>query len=221
MVADDFKIVVLISGSGSNLQTLINATREQQIPAKIAAVISNCEDAFGLERARNAGIPALVLDHKQYATREAFDNELATLIDRYQPDLVVLAGFMRILSTAFVERYLGRMINIHPSLLPQYPGLNTHQRAIEAGDHIHGASVHYVIPELDAGPVIVQGHIEIKREENAEQLAGRVLSQVEHQIYPKAVRWLAEGRIEFRDNRVFKDQEPLAVGGYQINYENN
>lgn len=221
MIQDDFKIVVLISGSGSNLQTLINAVAEQRIPAEISAVISNREDAFGLERARNAGIPALVLDHKQYSSREAFDNELSTLIDQYQPDLVVLAGFMRILSNDFVERYLGRMINIHPSLLPKYPGLHTHQRALEAGDAIHGASVHYVIPELDAGPVILQGQIEIKPAENAEQLASRVLAQVEHKIYPQAVEWIASRRIEFQQNRVFKDQEPLPVGGYQIDYENN
>lgn len=216
--ADNFNIVVLISGSGSNLQSIINACADGQIPARISAVISNREDAFGLQRAEKAGIPALVLKHQEFNSREKFDGELAALIDRYRPDLVVLAGFMRILSAPFVERYLGRMINIHPSLLPRYPGLNTHQRVLDAGDSQHGASVHYVIPELDAGPVIIQGVITLAPEDNAEQLAGKVLTQVEHRIYPQAIAWIAEQRIKYIDGQTYLDQEPLPACGYQISY---
>ncbi len=213
------KIVVLISGSGSNLQSLIDAIDTGKVTASIKAVISNREQAYGLQRAAKAGIPGLLLNHQDFSSREAFDTELASLIDRYQPDLVVLAGFMRILSNSFVERYLGRLINIHPSLLPLYPGLNTHQRALDAGDREHGASIHFVIPELDAGPVIVQGRIKINESDSAEILASRVLTQVEHQLYPKAINWIAQGRVQYDTGKVYFDGEPLPTQGRQINYD--
>ncbi len=215
------RIVVLISGSGSNLQALIDATNNGPVDATIEAVISNKKDAYGLERAAKAGIPGLVLEHQNFSSREAFDAELANLIDRYEPDLVVLAGFMRILSQNFVQRYLGKLVNIHPSLLPRYPGLHTHQRALESGDKDHGASIHFVIPELDAGPVLLQGVIRIQEGESADQLASRILRQVEHKIYPKAISWIAQGRVQFQSGKVYLDKEPLPVEGRQINYNNS
>lgn len=209
---------MLISGGGSNLQSIINACASGQIPATLCAVISNREDAFGLTRAEQAGIPALVLKHQAFSSREDFDHALAALIDEYQPDLVVLAGFMRILSTDFVTRYLGRLINIHPSLLPKYPGLDTHRRALQAGDQTHGASVHFVIPELDAGPVIIQGIVTVQPDDNPETLANRVLTQVEHRIYPQAIEWLATHRVAYQGGVVLLDKEPLPASGYQIHY---
>ncbi|MCF7981619.1 MAG: phosphoribosylglycinamide formyltransferase [Pseudomonadales bacterium] len=213
-----FSLVVLISGGGSNLQSIINACENGQIPATIKAVISNKNDAFGLERAKKASIPALVLKHQDFTSRESFDLALAALIDQYQPDLLVLAGFMRILSPSFVERYLGRLINIHPSLLPLYPGLNTHQRALDADDKFHGASVHFVTPELDAGPVIIQGIIPVADNDNIQSLADKVLTKVEHLIYPQAITWIATQRITLNDRIVYLDNEPLPVSGYQIHY---
>lgn len=185
-------VLVLISGSGSNLQALINAQAEA--PYRIVAVISNVADAFGLERARRAGIPAEVLSHRAFADRAAYDRALSELIDRYAPGLVVLAGFMRILTPGFVARYAGRMMNIHPSLLPKYRGLHTHQRVLEAGDQEHGASVHFVTDELDGGPLIIQARVPVLPSDDAESLAARVLTR-EHRIYPLAVRWFAEGRL--------------------------
>ncbi len=183
-------IVVLISGSGSNLQSIIDAG----LPIKIRAVISNRADAYGLTRAEAAGIPTAVLDHKGFADRESYDAALQRLIDSYQPKLLVLAGFMRILSDGFVRHYEGRMMNIHPSLLPKYRGLNTHARAIEAGDKEAGCSVHFVTPELDAGPIIIQARVPIQEEDTPETLAARVLEQ-EHRIYPEAIRRFAEGEL--------------------------
>jgi phosphoribosylglycinamide formyltransferase-1 len=186
------RVAVLISGSGSNLQALIDA--QADAPYRIVAVISNVADAFGLERARRAGIPAEVLRHRAYADRAAYDQALGDLIDRYEPGLVVLAGFMRILTPGFVARYAGRMMNIHPSLLPKFRGLHTHQRALDAGESVHGASVHFVTDELDGGPLIVQARIPVLPGDDAETLAARVLTR-EHRIYPLAVRWFAEGRL--------------------------
>jgi len=219
MTNRDFNIVVLISGAGSNLQSLINACQAKEIPATLSAVISNRAEAFGLTRAQEAGVSTHVLSHKAFPTREAFDRALAQLIDQYQPDLVVLAGFMRILSAEFVNRYLGRLINIHPSLLPKYPGLDTHSRVMQAGDTRHGASVHFVIPELDAGPVIIQGIIPVHNDDTAETLASRILTKVEHQIYPRAVQWLATGRVVYSDGGVLLDGEPLPTSGHQIHYD--
>lgn len=200
-------VLVLISGSGSNLQALIDA--QADAPYRIVAVISNVADAFGLERARRAGIPAEVLSHRTYGDRAAYDQALAALIDRYGPDLVVLAGFMRILTPAFVARYAGRMMNIHPSLLPKLRGLHTHQRALEAGETEHGASVHFVTDELDGGPLIIQARVPVLPGDDAETLAARVLTR-EHRIYPQAVRWFAEGRLMMgADGRPRLDGEVL------------
>ncbi|HEX9802662.1 MAG TPA: phosphoribosylglycinamide formyltransferase [Gammaproteobacteria bacterium] len=183
-------VVVLISGSGSNLQAIIDA----DLPITIRAVISNRADAYGLTRAEQAGIPTAVLDHKAYPDRESYDAALQELIDSYRPGLLVLAGFMRILSDGFVRHYEGRMINIHPSLLPKYRGLDTHARAIAAGDAEAGCSVHFVTPELDSGPIIIQARVPIRDGDTPETLAARVLEQ-EHRIYPEAIRKFAEGEL--------------------------
>lgn len=191
-------IVILISGRGSNMQAIVQAG----IPgARVAAVLSNRPDAAGLAWAREQGIATEALDHKQYPDRESFDVALAQAIDRYQPDLVVLAGYMRILSASFVERYAGRMMNIHPSLLPAFPGLHTHARALEAGVSQAGCTVHMVTQELDHGPVVVQATVPVLSDDTPETLAARVLVQ-EHRIYPQAVRWFVEGRLQEREGRM-------------------
>lgn len=184
-------IVILISGRGSNMEAIVNAG----IPgARIAAVISNRADAKGLEFAAAHGIATAVVDHKAFASREAFDAALAESIDTHGADLVVLAGFMRVLTDAFVRRYEGRLMNIHPSLLPSFPGLHTHQRAIEAGVRAHGATVHFVTPELDCGPVVIQAVVPVLPDDDEGRLSARVLKQ-EHRIYPQAVRWFVEDRL--------------------------
>ena len=185
-----FSIVVLISGNGSNLQAIIDAEKAGA-PYHVAAVISNHADAFGLQRAERANIPHHVLDHRQYPTRDDFDQALADLIDQYRPQLVVLAGFMRILSNAFVDRFANRLINIHPSLLPKYPGLHTHRRALAAGDHMHGVSIHYVTHELDGGPIIEQAALEILKTDTEASLQQRV-HQLEHVLYPSVISTLAK-----------------------------
>jgi phosphoribosylglycinamide formyltransferase-1 len=191
------RLVVLISGNGSNLQAIIDACRQGSLDAEIAAVISNKPDAYGLQRARQAGITYEVLDHTQFDNREAFDQALMQRIDTYQPGLVVLAGFMRILSSQFVEHYLGHMLNIHPSLLPKYQGLNTHRRALEAGDKVHGASVHFVTADLDSGQVVLQAEIPVLADDDEQSLAARVLEK-EHEIYPQAIQWFAEGKLKLQ-----------------------
>ena len=208
-------VVVLLSGTGSNLQALIDSVRTGDSPVRIRAVISNRADAYGLQRARDAGIDTAVLDHKAFEGREAFDAALVELIDGYQPQLVVLAGFMRILSAGFVRHYQGRLLNIHPSLLPKYKGLHTHQRALEAGDAEHGCSVHFVTEELDGGPLVVQAVIPVELDDTPERLAQRVHSQ-EHQIYPLAVRWFAEGRLRLGEHGALLDGQPLAASGHLI-----
>ena len=185
-------VVVLISGGGSNLQALIEG--QAQWPYGIAAVISNEPDAAGLERARRAGIPAEVLSHRGFADRAAYDQDLAGVIDRYRPGLVALAGFMRILTPGLVARYAGRMLNIHPSLLPKFPGLHTHLQALKAGEREHGASVHFVTAQLDGGPVIAQARVPILPGDEPATLAARVLAR-EHQLYPRIVGWFAQGRL--------------------------
>ena len=196
-------VVVLISGSGSNLGALIEA--QAQWPYRIAAVISNQAAAFGLERARNAGIPAEVLSHRGFPDRAAYDEALARVIDRHAPGLVVLAGFMRILTPGFVAHYASRLLNIHPSLLPRFRGLHTHARALEAGESAHGASVHFVTAELDGGPVIMQARVPILPGDSPDTLAARVLTQ-EHRIYPRVVGWFAQGRLRLgEDGRVRLD----------------
>ncbi len=207
-------VVVLISGSGSNLQALIDSQHEGN-PARIRAVIANRADAFGLTRAKGAGIPTAVLDHKAFDGREAFDAALMELIDAHAPDLVILAGFMRILSPGFVRHYHGRLLNIHPSLLPKYKGLDTHRRALEAGDGEHGCSVHFVTEELDGGPVVLQAALQVKPGDDIESLTQRV-HVAEHQIYPLAMRWFAEGRLRLAEQGAMLDGVTLPVSGYQI-----
>ncbi|MFZ6680888.1 phosphoribosylglycinamide formyltransferase [Undibacterium sp. Tian12W] len=195
------KIVILISGRGSNMQAIVEAAAKQQWPAQIAAVISNRADAGGLEYAANRGIPTAVVVSKQFATREAFDAALQAKIDEFTPDLVVLAGFMRILTAGFVEHYAGRMLNIHPSLLPSFVGLATHQQAIDAGVKVHGVTVHFVTAELDHGPIVAQAVVPVLDDDNEDSLSHRVLEQ-EHQIYPRAVLQFVEGKLRIDGNRV-------------------
>jgi len=211
----DCNVVVLISGSGSNLQALIDSIANDGNPARIAAVISNRADAYGLERARQAGIATRVLDHKQFDGREAFDAALVEAIDGFDPQLVVLAGFMRILTPGFVNHYTGRLLNIHPSLLPKYKGLHTHQRALEAGDSEHGCSVHFVTEELDGGPLVVQAVVPVESGDTPESLAQRVHSQ-EHHIYPLAMRWFAEGRLRLGASGAQLDGKDLPATGHLI-----
>lgn len=208
------KVVVLISGSGSNLQALIDSLQADS-PAQISAVISNRADAFGLQRAAKAGIATQVLDHKAYADREAFDAALIEAIDAYQADLVILAGFMRILTPGFVTHYTGRLLNIHPSLLPKYKGLHTHQRALEAGDAEHGCSVHFVTEELDGGPLVVQAVVPVMADDTPETLAERVHA-AEHQIYPLAMHWFAQGRLQLNERGCQLDGQLLPASGQVI-----
>ncbi|WP_454833358.1 phosphoribosylglycinamide formyltransferase [Pseudomonas veronii] len=208
-------VVVLLSGTGSNLQALIDSTRTGDSPARIAAVISNRSDAYGLQRAREAGIATRPLDHKAFEGREAFDSALVELIDAFNPKLVVLAGFMRILSADFVRHYAGRLLNIHPSLLPKYKGMHTHQRALDAGDSEHGCSVHFVTEELDGGPLVVQAVVPVESDDSAQTLAQRVHTQ-EHRIYPLAVRWFAEGRLILGKQGALLDGQLLAASGHLI-----
>jgi phosphoribosylglycinamide formyltransferase-1 len=202
------RIVVLISGGGTNLQALIDATASGFIPGRIVAVISNEPEAYGLERARRAGIPAEVVDHRAFPSREAFEAELLARIERHRPDVVALAGFMRVLGPRIVAVLRGRMLNIHPSLLPRHRGLHTHRRALEAGEAEHGASVHFVTEELDGGPVILQAAVPVLPGDDEGRLAARVLEK-EHLIYPLAVRWLCQGRVEMTDHGVLLDGRPL------------
>ena len=190
-------LVILISGRGSNMQALINA----QLPCRIAAVISNKPDAPGLAVAKMHGVETLALDQRSYTGREEFDAALAQAIDAHNPDLVVLAGFMRILGEDFVKRYQGKLINVHPSLLPSFPGLHTHKQALKEGVKIHGCTVHFVTAQLDRGPIIIQAAVQIMRDDTEETLAARVLEQ-EHRIYPEAVRWFIEDRLQLSNNGV-------------------
>lgn len=206
-------IVVLISGNGSNLQAIIDACQQKKINGTISAVFSNKAEAFGLERAREAGIPAHTLTASQFASHEAFDRELMLEIDAYAPDLVVLAGYMRILSPPFVAHYRGRLINIHPSLLPKYPGLHTHRQALENGDEVHGTSVHFVTDELDGGPVILQATVPVFEGDNEDDVMARVQAQ-EHAIYPLVVSWFIAGRLAMHDNKAWFDGKRLPVQGY-------
>lgn len=207
------RILVLISGNGSNLQTLLDQAAEGRLGGEVVAVISNKADAYGLERARRANVATEVLPGRDFADRESYDAALLTLMEGYQPDLVVLAGFMRILTPGFVRHYAGRMLNIHPSLLPKYQGLNTHQRAIDAGDDEHGCSVHFVTEELDGGPVILQARVPVFAEDDAAAVAARVQVQ-EHAIYPLAVRWFCDGRLTMKDGQAWLDGQPLPPEGH-------
>jgi phosphoribosylglycinamide formyltransferase-1 len=205
-------IVILISGRGSNMGAIACRCAAEKWPARVAAVVSNRADAAGLDFAREQGIATVVVDHKAFASREAFDAALANAIEAFAPDVVALAGFMRILGAAFVQRFEGRLVNIHPSLLPMFPGLHTHARAIAAGCKVAGASVHFVTADLDHGPIIAQALVPLLPADTEASLAARVLEQ-EHRLYPQAIRWLVEGRLERRDGGVFHiDGESQLLG---------
>lgn len=194
-------IVILISGRGSNMLSLLDAVDSGSLPVRVAAVLSNRGDAPGLKTAAARGVPTRVVDHRTFASREAFDAALAGVIDSLAPDLVLLAGFMRILSDGFVQHFAGRLINIHPSLLPSFPGLHTHRRALAEGVRLHGCTVHFVTPSLDHGPIIVQAAVPVLDGDDEASLAARVLAQ-EHRVYALAVRWFVEGRLKVIDGRV-------------------
>ena len=194
-------IVILISGRGSNMLALLDAVASGELPVRVAGVIANRPQAEGIQLAAARGIPTAIVDHRQFADRDAFDMALADRIDAFAPDLVVLAGFMRILTDVFVARFTGRLINIHPSLLPAYPGLHTHRRALEDGVRVHGCTVHFVTPALDHGPIIIQAAVPVLDGDDEATLAQRVLAE-EHRVYTLAVRWFAEGRLTIRDGRV-------------------
>ena len=200
--------VVLISGSGSNLQSLIDHSKN--INLKISCVISNNPNAYGLERAKKANIETKILDHNEFSSRESYDNSLKEIIEKYNPEVIILAGFMRILTANFVNHFLGKVLNIHPSLLPKYPGLHTHQRVLDAGDKVHGVSVHFVTSELDGGPIIAQKQIEVYSDDDANSLAKRLLKE-EHIIYPKVVQWFTEGRLVLKDNAAYLDEKLICL----------
>jgi phosphoribosylglycinamide formyltransferase-1 len=200
---------ILISGGGTNLQSFINfVANEAENNLDLSVVLSNRPDAYGLERARKADIPTVCIEHQKFPDRESFDEAVAEALDDYEPGLLILAGFMRILSAGFVQRYAGRILNIHPALLPAYPGLNTHQRVLDAGETWHGSTVHFVTETLDEGPGILQGRIRVNPNETAEQLATRVQT-VEHQIFPEAANWFATGRATLVDDVTHLDNKAL------------
>ena len=200
------KGVILISGSGSNLQSIIDNAEE--IDLDIQAVISNKEDAYGLKRAQDANIPTHTLNHTQFSTREAFDQQLSQIIDQYNPGIIILAGFMRILTAEFTQKYLGKMLNIHPSLLPKFTGLNTHQRALDAGESEHGVSIHFVTDELDGGAIIAQSHVQVLKNDTAKSLSKRVLIE-EHKLFHKVIHCFTQGRLSLKDNRAILDGQCL------------
>ncbi|MEZ7861301.1 MAG: phosphoribosylglycinamide formyltransferase [Aeromonadaceae bacterium] len=207
------RFAVLISGNGSNLQALIDACQAGRIQGELVGVVSNRADAFGLERAKAAGIATQVLSNQAFADRESYDAALIQALESWKPDLLVMAGFMRILTPGFVQHFAGRMLNIHPSLLPKYQGVKTHARAIAAGDTVHGASVHFVTEELDGGPVVLQARVPIFPDDDEVTLAERVLSQ-EHQIYPLVVNWFCQGRLTMVGTQACLDGQPLPARGY-------
>ena len=213
---DKGRLVILISGRGSNLQAFIDACSTGQIDADIALVLSNKPDAKGLARASDAGIPTACIDHRDYATREAFDAALVERLQEASPDLVILAGFMRILTPVFLDAFAGSLLNIHPSLLPKYTGLNTHQRAIDAGDSTAGVTVHFVTAELDGGPPVIQAKVPVEPGDDAASLEARVIAQ-EHVIYPIAARWFLQGRLKLKDTGATLDGHSIPAEG--IPYE--
>jgi len=211
------RVVVLISGSGSNLQALIDAQDHDALGGEIVAVIANRADAYGLKRAKDAGIDAVALPHREYDSRDAYDGALIKVIERHEPDLIVLAGFMRILTPRFVNRFLGRMLNIHPSLLPDYTGLHTHARALADGVTVHGCSVHFVTEELDGGPVALQAEVAVTADDTEENLREKVQAR-EHLIYPMAVRWFLEGRLQLKGDTVTMDGVVLPATGMRLSH---
>ncbi len=210
------RVAILISGNGTNLQAFIDAITEGTLAVEIAVVLSSRPDAYGLTRARDANIPTECVRNENYPNRAAFDEAMASTLERYRPDLLILAGFMRILTSTFVKRFEGRILNIHPALLPNFPGLNTHQRAIDAGEKWHGSTVHFVTEELDAGPMILQARVPILSDDTESLLSARVQA-VEHMIYPEAAALFASGRLEFRNGESWLDDsrldEPIQFNG--------
>jgi phosphoribosylglycinamide formyltransferase 1 len=206
------RLAVLISGSGTNLQAILDAIDHGALSAQVAVVLSNNTTAGGLQRAITAGIPTLTLDHRSYPDRQSFDQAMIHELDRYQPDTVALAGFMRILTPEFVRHYAGRLINIHPSLLPRHKGLHTHRRALEAGDHEHGCSIHFVTEELDGGPVIAQARFNVAANDTEETLSKRVQAR-EHVLYPRVLEWRALGRLTLEPQGVMLDGKPIPAQG--------
>lgn len=209
------RLAVLISGSGTNLQAIIDAIQTNALDAEIGLVLSNRADATGLARAQQAGIPTAVIAHGDFPDRLQFDHAMIEIIDQHQPDTLVLAGFMRILTPTFVRHYAGRLLNIHPSLLPRYPGLHTHQRALDAGDAEHGCSIHFVTEELDGGPVIAQAVVPVRPNDNVDSLSQRVQLS-EHLLYPLVLRWRSQGRVSLTDHGVQLDDQRLPPHGYQF-----
>ena len=214
MTARRCKTAILISGSGTNLQAFIDRVAESRLNIDIVVVFSNKPGAFGLTRAKNAGITTACIEHGDFESRELFDRAVAAELDKHEPELIILAGFMRILSPWFVRHYEGKVLNVHPALLPLYPGLNTHQRVLDAGDSHHGSTVHFVTEELDGGPRIVAGRLAVRAGESADELQHRVQA-VEHQVYPQAAQWFGEGRVEYRDGQAWFDgnllEEPVVI----------
>jgi len=216
-MANRCKTAILISGSGTNLQAFIDAVESGDLDLDLTVVFSNNPNAFGLERAEKAGIPTACIQHSDFPDRESFDAAVIAELDRFEPDLLILAGFMRILSKSFVLHYAGKILNIHPALLPLYPGLNTHQRVLDAGDQWHGSTVHFVTEELDGGPRILQGRLTVIPGESADELATRVQA-VEHKIYPLAASWVGSGKVKFRNGQSWVDgklSEEPAIKTYQ------
>lgn len=203
------RLAVLISGQGRNLQAILDAVAAGKIPARMACVLSNRAEASGLERACAAGVPVEVVPHADYPSREAFDAALAAALERYRPDIIALAGFMRVLGAGFIRRFHGRMVNIHPSLLPKHRGLHTHRRALAEGDLRHGASVHFVTEDLDGGPVAIQGGFSVKPQDNEQSLTERVVCEVELKIFPQALAWMARGELQYRDGQAHFRGQPL------------
>ncbi len=208
MNESECRTAILISGSGSNLQSFIDRVAAGKISLDLSVVFSNRPDAYGLTRARDAGIDTACIEHGDYESREQFDRAVAAELDNWQPELLILAGFMRILSPWFVDHYEGRILNIHPALLPLYPGLNTHQRVLDAGDEYHGSTVHFVTAELDGGPRILQGRLRVSPTKSADELMSRVQA-VEHQVYPTAADWFGQGLLEFRGGAAYLDGRHL------------
>jgi len=211
-VPDSRRIVILISGRGSNMQSFIDAVAEGTLDAEITLVLSNNPNAAGLERAEEAGITTACIDHRLYSSREAFDADLLNTVNAAEPELVLLAGFMRILTPVFIQPFAGRLLNIHPSLLPKYRGLHTHQRALDAGDREAGVTVHFVTPELDGGPPVLQARVPIKTGDDADSLAARVLEQ-EHKIYPLVANWFLAGRLTHQGSKVLLDGQAVPDQG--------
>ena len=217
------RLAVLISGQGRNLQAILDASAAEKLPADIVCVISSRGNVGGLERAREAGVATEVVSHKEYVDRERFDAALAVTLNSYKPDIIALAGFMRVLGNDFIRKFRGRMVNIHPSLLPRHPGLHTHRRVLEAGDPEHGASVHFVTEELDGGPVVIQGRFSVKPQDSEQTLADRVMRDVELKIFPQALAWMARDELRLdRGTVMFRGQrltQPLTLAALEPEFQ--